>query len=163
VTDVKPAADDPSATTGGASAGPSTDSGASTDAGTGSGANGTQVAQAEKRDAAPEVKPKKDRQVGRKLVAGFNALRSRIATVVWLIAVVCALFLAVGALMVALKMNGSNAIVAFIKDGARFLDLGKFKTFDGKNALVKDRLTNWGIAAVIYLLVGKLLDRIIRP
>lgn len=106
---------------------------------------------------------RKDRQTGRKVVAGANAVRSRIASLVWLVAVVCALFLAVGALMVALKMNQDNAIVAFVLDGAEKLDLGDFKEFTGKDAAVKSALTNWGIAAVIYLVVGKVLDRIIRP
>ena len=94
---------------------------------------------------------------------GVRAVRTKLASAVWLVAVVCALFLAVGALLVALKMNPDNAIVAFILDGADLLDLGEFKTFEGKDAAVKAALTNWGIAAVIYLLVGKLLDRIIRP
>lgn len=106
---------------------------------------------------------RKDRQTGRKVVAGANAVRSRIASLVWLVAVVCALFLAVGALMVALKMNQDNAIVAFVLDAAEKLDFGDFKEFTGKDAAVKSALTNWGIAAVIYLVVGKVLDRIIRP
>jgi hypothetical protein len=98
-----------------------------------------------------------------KVLAGANVVRSRIASLVWLVAVVCALFLAVGALLVALKMNQDNAIVAFVIDGAEKLDFGEFKTFTGKNADVKGALTNWGIAAMIYLLVGKVLDRVIRP
>jgi hypothetical protein len=110
-----------------------------------------------------EKKQRKDRQTGKKVVAGANAVRSRIASVVWLVAVVCALFLAVGALMVALKMNQDNAIVAFVLDGANKLDFGSFKDFTGKGAATKEALTNWGIAAVIYLIVGKVLDRIIRP
>jgi hypothetical protein len=99
----------------------------------------------------------------RRLVAGANAVRSRIASVVWLVAVVCALFLAVGALMVALKMNQDNAVVGFVIDTAERLDLGDLKEFTGKNAAVKGALTNWGIAALLYLLVGKILDRAIRP
>ena len=98
-----------------------------------------------------------------KLRSGGRDVRVKIASVVWLAAVVCALFLAVGALMVALKMNPDNAIVGFVLDVADMLDLGEFKEFDGKNAAVKSALTNWGIAAVIYLLIGKVLDRIIRP
>jgi hypothetical protein len=117
----------------------------------------------EKTEEAPVQRKKKDRQVGRKVVAGTNAIRSRIASVVWLVAVVCALFLAVGALLVALKMNQDNAIVAFVLDGAAKLDFGSFKDFTGKGAATKEALTNWGIAAVIYLVVGKVLDRIIRP
>ena len=117
----------------------------------------------EKSEDAPVARKKKDRQVGKKVVAGTNAIRSRIASVVWLVAVVCALFLAVGALMVALGMNQDNAIVAFVLDGARKLDFGTFKDFTGKSAATKEALTNWGIAAVIYLVIGKVLDRIIRP
>ena len=117
----------------------------------------------EKSEDAPVARKKKDRQVGKKVVAGTNAIRSRIASVVWLVAVVCALFLAVGALMIALGMNQDNAIVAFVLDGARKLDFGTFKDFTGKSAATKEALTNWGIAAVIYLVIGKVLDRIIRP
>ncbi len=72
----------------------------------------------EKTEDAPVARKRKDRQVGKKVVAGTNAIRSRIASVVWLVAVVCALFLAVGALLVALKMNQDNAIVAFVLDVA---------------------------------------------
>ena len=103
------------------------------------------------------------RDAGRAVVAGANAVRSRIASLVWLVAVVCALFLAVGALLIALDMNQANPIVGFICDTARKLDFGSFKDFTGKNAHVKSVLTNWGIAAVIYLVAGKVLDRVIRP
>lgn len=114
---------------------------------------------------AEEVKPAEGRRSARsdKVRAGARGVRTKVASAVWLVAVVCALFLAVGALLVALKMNPDNAIVAFILDGADLLDLGEFKEFDGKDAAVKAALTNWGIAAVIYLVVGKVLDRIIRP
>lgn len=95
--------------------------------------------------------------------ATANTVRTKVASLVWLVAVVCALFLAVGALMVALNMNQDNAIVGFVTDVAHKIDFGDFKTFHGKNAEVKAALTNWGIAAVIYLVIGKVLDRIIRP
>ena len=89
-------------------------------------ASETSKTEAPAKDSKPakEKKPRKDRQTGKKVVAGANALRSRIASIVWLIAVVCALFLAVAALLVALKANPNNAIVQFVKDGAHFLDLG---------------------------------------
>ena len=90
-------------------------------------------------------------------------VRTRVASLVWLVAVICALFLAVGALLVALQMNRDNPIVSFILTGAHKLDFGEFKKFTGKSAEVKSALTNWGLAAVIYLVVGKVLDRIIRP
>jgi hypothetical protein len=87
-----------------------------------------------------EKKQRKDRQTGKKVVAGANAVRSRIASLVWLVAVLCALILAIGALLIALKANQDNAIVKFVLDAADTLDLGVFSrtdgifTFDGKNA-----------------------------
>jgi len=111
-----------------------------------------------------EQKPaRRSSGTGKKVLAGANLVRSRVASLVWLVAVVCALFLAVGALLVALKMNQDNPIISFVLDGAKKLDFGSFKDFSGKNAHVKEALTNWGIAAVIYLVIGKVLDRIIRP
>jgi uncharacterized membrane protein len=117
-----------------------------------------------KREAEQEKKPRRSgRDAGKAVAAGANAVRSRIASLVWLVAVVCALFLAVGALLVALDMNRQNDIVHFIITTAHKLDFGKFKDFTGKNAATQSALTNWGIAAVIYLVVGKVLDRLIRP
>jgi hypothetical protein len=112
---------------------------------------------------------KKRRGTGKKVAAGANLVRSRLASLVWLVAVVCALFLAVGALLIALKANQDNAIVAFVLDVADRLDLGVFSreqgifTFDGKNAGTKNALVNWGIGAIAYLVAGKVLDRVIRP
>ena len=100
---------------------------------------------------------------GASLKAGTNAVRAKLASLVWLVAVVCALFLAVGALIRALDLNEQNAIVAFVIDVAELLDFGSFKEFEGKDRAVKEALTNWGIAAVVYLVIGKVLDRVIRP
>jgi hypothetical protein len=99
----------------------------------------------------------------KRLVARTNEVRSRLASAVWLVAVLCALVLALAALVVALKMNQDNAIVAFVIDTAKRLDFGRFKEFTGRNAAAKEALTNWGIAAVLYLLAGKILDRAVRP
>ena len=114
-------------------------------------------------DETPAEQKRRRRPSGQSVKAGADMVRSRIASLVWLIAVICALFLAVGALLVALKMNQENPIVNFVLEGAEGLDLGTFKEYEGQNAKVKSALTNWGIAAVIYLLIGKVVDRIIRP
>ena len=96
-------------------------------------------------------------------------VRVRIAQLVWLVCVVCALFLAIGALLVALDANAKNPLVEFVLDGANAVDLGVFsrtngiKDFTGDNAEVKNALVNWGIGAVVYLVVGRMLDRLIRP
>ena len=96
-------------------------------------------------------------------------IRVRIAQVVWLVFVVCALFLAIGALLVALDANEKNSLVDFVLSGANVVDLDVFsrtngiKDFSGDNAEVKNALFNWGIGAVAYLVVGRILDRLIRP
>ena len=95
--------------------------------------------------------------------AGVDVLRSRVASVVWLVAVLAALVLAVGALCVALKLERDNTIVRAILDLANAIDFNEFKRFEGDNAEVKTALVNWGIAAVIWLTIGKVLDKIIRP
>jgi hypothetical protein len=98
-----------------------------------------------------------------------STVRFKLASLLWLVAVVCALFLAVGALLVALKANQDNAIVLFVLDGADTLDLDVFSRDDGVFTFDKDRdgvksaLVNWGLAALAYLVVGKIVDRVVRP
>jgi hypothetical protein len=121
-------------------------------------------------DTAPETRGRRAAapESGR-MKARTDAVRGKIAAVVWLVAVVCALFLAVGALLIALQANPQNPVVQFILDGADKLD-GPFSLENGiftfpatDDGQVKSALTNWGIAAVVYLVIGKILDRIIRP
>lgn len=84
----------------------------------------------------------------------------------WLAAVVCALFLAVGALLVALDANPDNALVRFVLDVADVVDLDVFSRDNGVFTFADDTkaaLVNWGLAAVAYLVVGRVLERLIRP
>ena len=98
-----------------------------------------------------------------------SAARLRVAQLLWLAFVVCALFLAVGALLVSLGANEDNQLVAFVVQGADAVDLGVFSRrngifeFGGENAEVRNALVNWGIGAVAYLVVGRIVDRIVRP
>ena len=101
--------------------------------------------------------------------AGLARTRGLLAQVVWLLFVVAALFLAVGALLVALDANEDNGLVQLVLDGADAVDLGVFSVdngimkFTGENAETKNALFNWGIGAVVWLVVGRILDRVIRP
>ncbi len=94
---------------------------------------------------------------------GVSKARNWIASAVWLIAVVCAAVLALGALFTALdQANESNTIVSWVLNRGHdlvgpFDDVFELKT--AKNTL----LVNWGIAAVAYLVVGKIAERFIRP
>lgn len=98
-------------------------------------------------------------------------VRTRLAQLVWAVCVVFALFLAVGALLIALggSVRESNALVSFILDGAHALDLGVFSLEDGiferrgKNSEIINALLNWGTGAIFWLILGRVLDRVIRP
>jgi hypothetical protein len=67
------------------------------------------------------------------------------------------------------RREHEERLVQFVIDAADKLDLGVFdreigiKDFTGKNAEVKDALLNWGLAAIVWLIGGRILDRIIRP
>ena len=62
-----------------------------------------------------------------------------------------------------------NALVAFVLNGADLVDLGVFsrqdgiKQFTGPDAATKNALFNWGLGAIVWLVVGRILDRIVRP
>lgn len=124
---------------------------------------------------ADRAKKDSDKTEGGRTVRGGSTtvaqVRSRVAQVVWLLFVVAAVFLAVGALCIALGFEKDNPLVAFILDGADFFDLNIFsrqkgeglKSFGGANADVKNALLNWGLAAIAYLIVGRIAVRIIQP
>jgi hypothetical protein len=124
-----------------------------------------------KRRAEPEKKRGREEPEEKKhdASATVTKVRSIAATVVWIIAVLAAAILAVGALMVTLDFNRDNAFVDFFITTANNIDFGVFKDFEpGKgetqaDVQTKKVLVNWGIAALIYLVGGKLLERVIRP
>ena len=96
-------------------------------------------------------------------------IRARLAQLVWLLAALAALVLAVGALLIALDANRDNTLVDTVLRAADYVDLDVFsrkdgiKQFRGDGAQVKNALFNWGLGAIAYLVVGRLLDRIIKP
>ena len=122
-----------------------------------------------KTDDAGSTKPGDQTAGGAGGASALTKVRTRVAQVVWLLFVLCALFLAVGALLVALQANEDNPLVAFVLDGADAIDLGVFSRengimeFTGEDAETKNALVNWGIGAVAYLVVGRIVDRIVRP
>ncbi|WP_240339870.1 hypothetical protein [Nocardioides sp. SYSU D00038] len=95
--------------------------------------------------------------------------RKVLAQLLWLLFVLAAGFLAVGALLIAVDANADNDLVAFVLDAADALDLGVFSVdngvmkFDGANAETKNALFNWGLGAIAWLVVGRLVDRLVRP
>ncbi|WP_372729177.1 hypothetical protein [Nocardioides sp.] len=96
--------------------------------------------------------------------------RARIAQIVWALCAVAAIFLAIGALLIALDAaNRDNALVSFVLNLADAFDVGVFSrengifAFDGDNAETKNALVNWGLGAVAWLVVGRILERLIKP
>lgn len=98
-----------------------------------------------------------------------HTIRSYASRIVWAIALLAALALAIGALLIALKANQDNTLVAFILDLADIADLGLFsrengiKQFSGEDAEIKNALFNWGIGALAWLIVGRIVAGVIRP
>jgi len=112
-------------------------------------------------------KPKKDIPVG-DMVA---KTRTAIARVIWIVCVIAALSLAIGALLIVLDANEGNSLVDFVLNLADAADLGIFgreagegiKSFTGQDAETKNVLVNWGIGALVWLIVGRIVERIVRP
>jgi hypothetical protein len=96
-------------------------------------------------------------------------VRLVLSQLLWLLFLVAALFLAVGALLIAVDANRDNDLVRFVLAGADRVDLGIFakdngiKQFHGDDAETKNALFNWGLGAAVWLFVGRLLDRLVRP
>lgn len=96
------------------------------------------------------------------------ALRMRLATIVKVVFGFFAVVLALGALLVVFGKNVSaeNPVVRFIWDFADLIDGPFGRTdgifdFTGKNGQKLDALVNWGLAAVIYLIIGNVLRRLL--
>ena len=98
------------------------------------------------------------------------AVRAKAARVVRIVFGVLATILALGAVLVVLRnnINENNSIVELVTNVADAIsgpfsrDDGIF-SFTGKNAESKNALLNWGIAAIVYLLVGRLIANAITP
>ncbi|WP_191480156.1 hypothetical protein [Nocardioides ochotonae] len=107
------------------------------------------------------------RQSSTTTVNGTARARRALAQVVWTICALLALVLALGALLVAIDAtNESNELVRFVLQLADVVDLGVFSRDDGVmqfDSDTKDALLNWGLAAVSWLVIGRVLERIIRP
>lgn len=110
------------------------------------------------------------RRKERRTSAVIDDFRETASKAVRIIFIVFAVVLAVGAFLVSVRDNVSsdNALVKFIWGFADAID-GPFSRengifmFDGKNAETKDAVVNWGIAAIVYLVIGNVIQRLLRP
>ncbi len=102
--------------------------------------------------------------------AEIDQFRVTLAQVVRVVFLVFAVVLALGAFLVAAQdvVSQDNPVVKFILNFADAID-GPFSrdngifSFHGENAETKDAVVNWGIAAIVYLLIGRYAQRLIAP
>lgn len=86
--------------------------------------------------------------------------RATMARAVMLVATVVALILIAGILLVVLGANSSNDLVKIVHDAAAFLA----GPFDGLFNLARHKVevaVNWGIAAVVWYAIGRLITRLL--
>jgi hypothetical protein len=90
----------------------------------------------------------------------FASAAGALARLVSLAAWIVAAIIAAGILLTVLNANQSNDIVSAVRDAAKAL-AGPFDgmfTLDDPDATIA---VNWGIAAVVYLIVGAIVARLI--
>lgn len=99
----------------------------------------------------------------------MTVVRARIATVLQIVTVVFAVVLVLGALLVAAGdvINRDNVIARFVLGFAELVDgpldrENGIVQFDGENSERWQALVNWGLAALVWYLIGRLLGRLVR-
>ena len=113
---------------------------------------------------APRTPLRERLRITQRVTRGRELLAKGVSIVTGL----CALVLVAGALLVALGGNDGNALVEWVKDAAGQVDFGVFDRtngvfdFEGKNSATKDAVVNWGLAAVVWLVIGKVLSGVVR-
>ncbi|MBV9831039.1 MAG: hypothetical protein JOZ82_05540 [Marmoricola sp.] len=119
---------------------------------------------------SPKVSTDESQSRQQKLSAAQYAVRTQAARAIRIIFGIFAAILALGAVLIVLQsnINLGNSIVKFVLDTAETLS-GPFSRtdgifhFTGKNADAKNALLNWGIAAIVYLVIGRVLANLIAP
>jgi hypothetical protein len=92
--------------------------------------------------------------------AGQAMARASLARVVLLIGTIVALVLIAGILLVVLGANHSNALVKAVHSAAQFL-AGPFDNLFKLHSRRATVAVDWGIAAVVWYAVARLISRLI--
>ncbi len=119
---------------------------------------------------SPKVSTDESQSRQQKLSSAQYAVRTQAARAIRIIFGIFAAILALGAVLIVLhdNINLDNSIVKFILDTAENIS-GPFSRtngifhFTGKNAVAKNALLNWGIAAIVYLVIGRVLANLVAP
>lgn len=123
-------------------------------------------------ETAPEVKDVRPRRpraaaaedegsVGKQLREGWKRVVNAVATAVIILSVVIAIFLALHIVFEVFDANKNNGIVEFINGWATDLAYGFKDLFVPKDPAIRVTV-NYALAAVVYLVVGRILAGVIR-
>jgi membrane-bound ClpP family serine protease len=93
--------------------------------------------------------------------AGASRTLALLARLVDLITAAVVLLIVLGIVLVVLKANPANQIVTWVHDAASFL-AGPFDNLFKLRNPRTETAVNWGIAAVVYLIVGRFIARLLR-
>lgn len=99
-----------------------------------------------------------------------DQIRDTMAKILRVVFLLFSVVLALGAFLIAARDNVSqtNDLVKFVKyladaiDGPFSRNDGIFK-FTGENSETKDAVVNWGLAALVYLAIGRYLQHLLGP
>jgi len=84
-----------------------------------------------------------------------------LARVIDVVVAVVAGILALGVLLVVLEANRDNGLVDAILDAARWL-AGPFKDFFSLDDRKLEVAVNWGLAVLVYVIVGRVVAGLLR-
>jgi hypothetical protein len=96
------------------------------------------------------------------VAVGARRMRVALAAAITVVTGLIALLIVIGIAFVVFKANPHNSIVSWVHDAAKFF----VGPFDGMFKLKSHRAAvavNWGIAAVVYVFVGRLIARLVSP
>lgn len=102
--------------------------------------------------------------------AQLTQIRTTVARVLGLLCVIIAVMTALAAIAVAARsnVNADNVLVELVTSIAGTFD-GPFSrtdgvfSFSGDSAVTRNALVNWGIAAAVWLLLGRVVSAVVRP
>jgi hypothetical protein len=89
--------------------------------------------------------------------AGAAIARASMARALMLLVSAVALVLVLGILLVVLEANRSNELVQLVRDAAGIL-AGPFDGLFALDSNKAEKAVNWGIAAVVWLALGRLVS-----
>lgn len=88
--------------------------------------------------------------------------RLGVSRAISIVTTVVVLLIVAGILLVVLEANPDNGLVSLVTDVAETL-VGPFERLFTLDERKTEVAVNWGIAAVVYLLVGRLLASLAAP